>query len=182
MPKKSLVAGALLLLCGLSGCATTTVVRRGEPFYLPRKAVAVTKDGQNLKVTSALRVGDCLQFDQGSPDRRMVLPLRDVKEVVVRDPGQSALKGLIYGPLIGASAGFLLGLTPAGNCGPGSAGACIFGGPGGMAALGGLIGLLYGPIHGALADKNQVYKFAPGASAGKDCPEAGAGADSVPER
>jgi hypothetical protein len=181
MPKQSLVAGALLLLWGLSGCATTAVVRPGEPFYLPGKAVTVTKDGRNLKATSALRVGDCLHLDQGSPDRRAVLPLEEVKEVVVRDPGQSALKGLIYGPLIGASAGFLLGLTPWGNCDPGNAGACIFGGPEGMAALGGLIGLIYGPIYGALKDRNQVYVFAPAPSAGEPCREAGEGTDSIPD-
>lgn len=163
---------ALLLLWGLSGCATTTVVRPGESFHLPGKAVAVTNDGHTLKVTSALRVGDCLRFGQGSPERDTALPLRAVKEVVVVDRGQAVLRGLLLGPLIGASVGFLIGLTPAGECDPGSAGACIFGGPGGMAALLGLAGLIYGPIHGAIKDRNQVYVFSPSAAAEGDCPEA----------
>ncbi len=178
---KSPGLAGLLLLWGLSGCATTTVVRPGEAFHLPGSAVAVTRDGRNLEFASALRVGDCLYLDRGSPDQRTVLPLGAVKEVIVRDPGLSALRGLIYGPLAGASAGFLLGLTPAGNCKPGTAGACIFGGPGGMAFLGGLIGLIYGPIHGAVAGRNQVYVFAPAASAGDACPGGGEGVDSIPE-
>lgn len=164
MTMKPVSCIAALSIFSILGCSANTMVRRGEGFALNQTATLVTVSQQKLKIRNARTEEDSLVVADYHSGREIRFPFFDVEELVVRSRVKGAAEGLYLGLLIGGGLGALFGLTPAGNCGEGTAGACIFGGPVAGGALGALTGLIYGPIIGAIKGKNHIYIFPPRAS------------------
>ena len=145
------------------GCATTTVVKRGEPFTLDKKAAVFASEGRVLTVRNA-RVQDdsliVLEYDNHWEKR---LPLSSIGKVVVLNRIKGVQQGLGIGGVAGGLAGGFIGLVSASNAAPCRT-ECYFTIPPPVVGifsgiLGAGIGAGVGAVVGASVGNRQIFLF-----------------------
>jgi hypothetical protein len=109
--------GATLLAASwLSACSTTTVVKRGKPFVLEKKAVVVLREGPELQARRVAVEADSLAVIGRYTGAEIRFPLHAVRKVAELDAFSGMLRGAGNGFWIGAGAGLALGAITDGSC------------------------------------------------------------------